>query len=414
MSLTVPFINTIPAIDVTQDNLKTSVNILGGSAITGYRVYLYNNYSDTPIYTSEDISVSNDIESYSIRSYPIDISNVILTSYGMVNNSTYLIRVETFNATESMTSNQQIIICYKRPSIALQIQNTNNEWVDLTDNTTLSFAKGTFNIHYTNNDNNSVAQPNVANITLYGIKFNGQKVLINKVENIYKFTFNQSNYVYDKNVEIGTFEINVDNNGNHLTESNTQYYSYEIELTLSTIENMTIKATYSQINCYYNESLNSSYLKVYNLCKEGKIQIDFSINSINGTAEQTPIFINNDEVDLTDNSVNWQDILLSTNAYTIRIWGRDFNTNSVIFRAESSTMTNNFLEIKYNKINIDNVDYDFISLECGWTNTTPEYTYSYYIESDKILSSTITSATNLFIGIQQQNNMFDISFQILS
>ena len=58
-------------------------------------------------------------------------------------------------------------------------------------------------------------------------------------------------------------------------------------------------------------------------------------------------------------------------------------------------------------------NYTYISLESGRNDINGQPMFPYYIESERILTSTITSSTDLFVGIQAQNGLFDISFQII-
>lgn len=410
MSLTVPFINTIPAINasISQDNI-VNVNILGGDAITRYWYYIYNqNDYNTPIYTSQIFNVTNDVANGSIRSYPMTINPVVCN---MQNNNSYLICCEVSNNSDSIVSNYQNIICYNTPNIQLKYINSLGNLVPLTQNSTLSYQIAELSIYYDNNDLNSPAEPNSCQVILYGIDFSGNKNLITELNNIYNFDYDNNNQIYTKDIELKGFIINVDNNGNYLTINETPYQYYEIKLILSTIENMVIERTYTKINCFYNVLLNSNKVILNNLCQKGSVEIDVKLTSIKGTSNVPLSYIGSEEVNLTNsnNWAKWQEVFILSQPYTIRIWGRNFNIGTIL-ESTNTIYMGKYLKINYNQDN----SYTFISLECGESldNGTPMFPY--YIESQRILTSSINENTNLFIGIQQQNNMFDIDFEIIT
>ena len=76
----------------------------------------------------------------------------------------------------------------------------------------------------------------------------------------------------------------------------------------------------------------------------------------------------------------------------------------------STVYSGYYITLKYNNDGTNT----FISLSCGRTDSNGNAMYPYYIESNYITSSSITEDTNLFIGIQQQDGLFDIDFQILN
>ena len=413
MSLTIPFINTIPAIDANStSDIKINLNILGGDAITGYRYYIYNNNDyTTPIYTSTITSVSNDIANTSLRSYPMILN---LSAIGLHNNNTYLISCVTYNETEQSVSNYQYIVCYATPQVVLQYYNSQGILSNLSQNSIIPASTGEFNIKFSNTDLNSIAEPNNAKIDLYGVDFSGNKVYIKTLDNLYKFDYDISNYIYNKSVDITGFIINIDQNGNYLTINDTPYNYYELKLTLSTIENMVITKTYTKINCYYKILINSSKVNLNNLCQKGMVKLDCLLTSIIGTSNTALTYIDNDSVDLTNsnNWAKWENLFALNQPYTLRVWGRNFNIATILELTNTSYM-GKYLKLAYNTIEIEDVEYTYISLECGDIDNNGNAMFPYYIESQKIKSSLITSNTNLFIGIQQQNNLFDINFQII-
>ena len=86
----------------------------------------------------------------------------------------------------------------------------------------------------------------------------------------------------------------------------------------------------------------------------------------------------------------------------------------------SSTNIDKYIKLNYVHEDVyDNdtqqtTNYTYISLECGQSNSNGVPMFPYYIESQRIATSLINSSTSLFIGVQQQGNLFDIDFEILS
>lgn len=418
MALTKPFINTVPAFDATKST-EIALNILGGDAIGAYGGKLYTN-SGMQLGTLTPIPIANDIAGASIRTYPLKIS----ASLNIVeNNESYIIEPITYAVGDTQYANGVVgqganFTCYKTPSVKLYyygIVDGVAGYYDFKNDITLGTSSPSIKIEFSPNDLNSIAEPNIAKIYVYGIK-NGTKNIIFTSNDIYNFSHDITTDLYSVETELQGFALNIDSAGNLI--SSRLYDSYEIEWVVCTIENFnpTLTGIITGINCYYKTLINSPLLTINNLCSQGIIEINSKLTSREGTSNPPrPQYIDNEEIDLTGNGwwVQWANYFNLEQPYTFRVWGRNFNVGEIATLSALGVQDGKIV-LKYNKEDVfdettnSTLSYTFISLESGSRG------YSYYIESSRILSSSINSATKLFINVQEQNELFDIQFQILN
>ena len=425
MALTMPFINTLPAFDANV-GIETQICVLGGDAITGYQFVLYNQNNPTaPLYTSQVYAVSNDIAGSTIRTFPIQISSFM----GIANNESYKIRPITFNSAQpaGQTGNDTLFNCYTTPTVSLQYLNLVNgqsQFVNFANGITVPSTEIDIQATFNPNDLQSEAQPNYISIDLYGVNFDGTQDLITQNPNIYEFTQDISTDIYTATGTLSGFSINLGQDGTPLPSSESLYASYIVSFSLYTIDNMLISGKYSNINCFYQTLRNSPYFSVYNMCNEGVVQITCNLTSLQGTSNiplPDLVYPNDDSVDLRKETypdfntawVKWQNYFQLGQPYTIRLWGKNFDSstgNNTILNMTSTVYGGYYIKLDYNNDGTNT----YISLSCGRNNNLGETMYPYYIESERIESSSISEDTNLFIGIQQQNGLFDLDFQILN
>lgn len=421
MALTKPFINTISAFDAN-NGTTININVLGGDAITSYAFNLYSNVGSL-IYTSPKFVVNNDIANATIRTFPITLTS----SMGIENNGNYQIQPITYNLgnADGMIGQAANFVCYSTPIVKLyyyDIRDGVADYYEFKNGSVVGATTPNIKIEFSPNDLNSIAEPNIANVVVYGI--NGKnKNLVYESGDIYNFSHDIVADLYSITTDISGFTINVNSSGNLVTDR--LYDSFQVELNLRTIENYQIQPIIvDNITCYYATLRNSPYFVVNNLCAEGKIEINSKLTSYMGTSNPTPpIYINNQEIDLTGDGswVQWAKYFELKQPYTFRLWGRNFNVGQIADLSQS-TCPNKHIIIKYNQEDVYNEtakeyeNYTFISLESGQSKNIDgvDYFYPYYIESDRILTSLITATTKLFINVQEQEEMFDITFQILN
>lgn len=429
MALTMPFINTLPAFDANI-GLQTNIFVLGGDAITAYQFLIYDQSEpDTVLYSSAKYPVTNDIANKTIRSFPIQLT----PSMGIINNHSYKIQPITFNELQpnGQMGNSSLFLCYKTPIILLQyldLVNGQSIFVDFSDNATMPASTVDLQIKFNPDDLQSEAQPNYAIIQLYGVNDDGSIQEISSTENIYNFNHDAATDIYVATGKLSGFSINVDKNGNLLAGSERKFASYKVEYSLYTIDNMAIIGGYENINCFYNILSNNPQFSVKNVCNKGIIEINCSLTSLQGTSNiplDDLVYPDNNSLDLNADTysgfneawVQWQNYFNLQQPYTLRIWGRNFNStseNSTILNMTSSIYNGYYIKLDYITEGSGDSAETYIALSAGMTDSVGQPMYPYYIESDRIATSSITNTTNLFIGIQQQNGLFDINFQILN
>ena len=423
MALIKPFINNIPAFDASIGT-TLNINVLGGDVITDYQFSLfYNDNTDTPFFISQKYKVLNDIENGSIRTFPINIFPNISgtdvsgnsTTLILNNNFQYRIRPTIYSGEKSISGNYTLFSCYTTPSVSLYYKSVGNgaeDYIELKNNITLPISNPNIRIVFNPQDLQSSATPNIGSVTLFGVTDEEIEEEIKNLSNLYNFRHDivTDNYILD--FELSGFSINVDNNGNFLSQEKRLYKSFAIKYTVTTLEEFKVSGEITGINCYYNTLRNSPYIAVSNICNEGIIRITCNLTSINGVSNPDPAIYTESgtEIDLTnpDAWAKWQRYFALEEPFTLRFWARDLQIGQIL-NMSLSVSNHNYIKISYN----EKEDYAFISLECGQPNSTGDAMFPYYIESDKIAIQNITSETKLFIGIQQQGGLFDIDFRIL-
>lgn len=428
MALTMPFINRLPAFDANV-GLQTNIFVLGGDSINGYQFILFDQANpDVPLYTSQIFNVTNDIAGKTIRSFPIQIAPFM----GIVNNRSYKIRPITFSATQTdgQVGNDALFNCYKKPSVSLQyldLVNGVSTYVDFSNGVIVPSSTIDVQITFNPNDLQSEAEPNYISIDLYGINDDGTKHIVSSTQNIYIFEHDISNDLYIAKGELSGFTINVNEDGELLPTTDRQFASYQVEFSLYTIDNMNITGNYSSINCFYNVLRNSPFFSVYNLCNKGVIEINCSLTSLQGTSNiplTDLIYPNNNSVDLNVESypsyneawVQWQNYFTLEQPYTLRIWGRNFDMtgDNTTILSMTSSLYGGYIKLDYIIEGSGSNAETYVTLTCGRNDNTGKPIFPYYIESQRIASETITADTNLFIGIQQQEGLFDLDFKIIT
>ena len=423
MALTKPFINTISAFDA-QNGITININVLGGDAITAYSFNIIKSDGSLLFTPSQKINVNNDIADGTIRTFPITINK----NMGIENNQSYMVEPITYNFDTPNGQKGQAtnFTCYPTPYVDIyyyDIQNGQAGYFPFVDNSVVGTSTPNIKIQFNPNDLNSVAEPNVANVYVYGINGSARN-LIYSSEDIYNFTYDINTNLYEISTDLADFTININEDGSPSTDR--LYNSFEVEWMLRTIENFqpTLQGLITGINCYYPILYNSPYLVINNLCQEGKIEINSSLTSYEGTSNPyPPVYIDNKEADLTQNGswVQWSKYFVLKQPYTFRLWGRNFNVGQIADLSYSSDSSRHII-LKYNQEDIYDettqtmINYTFVSLASGQSKmiNNIEYFYPYYIESERIPTNTITATTKLFINVQEQGELFDISFKILN
>jgi uncharacterized repeat protein (TIGR02543 family) len=292
---------------------------------------------------------------------------------------------------------------------------------------------------FNTNDNNSNAVLNNAQITLYGINNSTQTILFTG-NNLYNSPLQEN---------VTGFTPTVDSGGVALPSR--LYESYTISVSGTTIDNFYFTNTIDGLKCAYDVLINSPYLQLTNLADRGIIEIITSLTDYQGVLNPTPtnwnstttynvgdvvindsiyyictatntnqeppnatywnlLYIDGKEIDLSsdDRYVEWKDYFISQEPYTFRIWGRNFNNGEIISKI-LCTEIGQYINLTYNNDGTNT----YISLECGQNDYLGNPMFPYYIESNKILTSSITSTTLLFIGVQQDDSIFNLDLELI-
>ena len=417
MALVSPFINSIRAFDVA---IGTTINlsVLGGDAITKYRFSLYNNDgSNAPFYTSGWFNVENDIPSKSIRNFPIVLNSVI---DGLTNNESY--KIEPIIANEEypngLVGQQTLFQCYAAPNISLQYKILKEgiaTYSDVLSGVVFNSSMVDFRFSVNLNVSNNQIKPNSITTALYGINHNGNKSIVTKPKVSYNFSNIAGSNISFIDFSLDGFSVNVNSNGDKLSAQSSQYKFFEIEVIFETVDGMQVPLNISNLNCFYSIVDNPSVFDVLNVCEKGIVQLRYSLTSLEATSNpDQPTFIGGQEVDLRedDSWAQWQRYFTLTQPFTLRLWARDLQEGDIMVLSSTSA-SGNYIKIKYNIEETNGVQESFISLECGQADISGNSMFPYYIESQRILTNTIIETTNLFIGIQREDNLFNLDFQVL-
>ena len=290
MALTQPILNSIAAFDATQEHIFSFISI-GGDQVLGSQLTIYDNETGAQVYQGNYTSFKFE--------YP-------LAAGTLTNGKYYNATISTINnASEfSEPSNPVAFYCYTAPVLTI----TNIP------------ASGTIE---------------QSNYTFQGNYVQAEGELLNG----YQYT------LYDSNKEqISQSAILYDGLYQHTFSGMANDTSYYVELSGSTINNTPVSSGLLLFTIRYIQPASFAICDLVNNCENGFIQISSNIVSIDGKSEpDPPKYIDNKEVDLTDNGswVQWDEGFNIQNDFTMRIWGRSFGDNEPIVTMKNELDTNN-------------------------------------------------------------------------
>lgn len=299
MALTQPILNSIAAFDATQEHIFSFISI-GGDQVLGSQLTIYDNETGAQVYQGNYTSFKFE--------YP-------LAAGTLTNGKYYNATISTINnASEfSEPSNPVAFYCYTAPVLTI----TNIP------------ASGTIE---------------QSNYTFQGNYVQAEGELLNG----YQYT------LYDSNKEqISQSAILYDGLYQHTFSGMANDTSYYVELSGSTINNTPVSSGLLSFTIRYIQPASFAICDLVNNCENGFIQISSNIVSIDGKSEpDPPKYIDNKEVDLTDNGswVQWDEGFNIQNDFTMRIWGRSFGDNEPIVTMKNELDTDkvpNRIEMKF-------------------------------------------------------------------
>lgn len=299
MALTQPILNSIAAFDATQEHIFSFISI-GGDQVLGSQLTIYDNETGAQVYQGNYTSFKFE--------YP-------LAAGTLTNGKYYNATISTINnASEfSEPSNPVAFYCYTAPVLTI---------INIPAGGTIEQSNYTFQGNY---------------VQAEGELLNG-----------YQYT------LYDSNKEqISQSAILYDGLYQHTFSGMANDTSYYVELSGSTINNTPVSSGLLLFTIRYIQPASFAICDLVNNCQNGFIQISSNIVSIDGKSEpDPPKYIDNKEVDLTDNGswVQWDEGFNIQNDFTMRIWGRSFGDNEPIVTMKNELDTDkvpNRIEMKF-------------------------------------------------------------------
>ena len=178
--------------------------------------------------------------------------------------------------------------------------------------------------------------------------------------------------------------------------------SYSIEVTGVTTNGTQITTGRIPFTTDYTKPDMFSFLFLTNNCKGGYITIKSNVIGIGGISNpKTPIFIDNQEVDLreTGSYVEWVEGYTVTDNWTMRLWGRDFTPNSEIFRFSNADG------------DIITIEYHVDETQCWFELRAKhnDWLWGYVTESTHITLPTETE--QVFCWLRRIDNLYELRIE---
>ena len=354
MALTTPILYTVSAFDAIQEQVF-NFNVLGGNQVVANTLTIKNNATLATVYSATQNTYKF------IHTLPANT----------LTNGTYYQATLTTKDAQGNVSNASAPIqfyCYSQPMFEISNMPSGNVI------TNSSFA---FTVTY------NQAQGEILNAYVFNL-YSASGVLIST-----------SNTMYNTNTSL---PLNV----SYLFSGFEDNASYSIEVTGVTANGTQITTGRIPFTTDYTKPDMFSSLLLTNNCKGGYITIKSNIIGIGGISNpKTPIFIDNQEVDLreTGSYVEWVEGYTVTDNWTMRLWGRDFTPNSEIFRF--SNTDGDIITIEYH---VDETQCWF-ELKAKHSN----WLWGYVIESAHIALPSETE--QVFCWLRRIDNLYDLRIE---
>ena len=189
-------------------------------------------------------------------------------------------------------------------------------------------------------------------------------------------------------------------------ENNTVYY---IQLIATTIEGTVISTPLQQFTVQYIQPDIFALMVLTNNCDEGYITITSNIVAIEGTSNpDPPVYINNDEVDLTQQGswVQWNEGFNITGNMLSRIWFRNPTNYATLVQFSNTngqTIKLNFMQ-GYENINSSTMQ-SYVEAYIESFDNIPYYIFSNYVD-------TLPETSTYTLYFTRNNNVY--SLQLLT
>lgn len=241
----------------------------------------------------------------------------------------------------------------------------------------------------------------------------------------FQFTYNQNeneainsyvvNLFNSSQVQISTSGIQYATNGTPPYNGSYMFTGFEnstvyyIEVIATTIEGTVISTGKQQFTVQYTRPDLFTLVELTNNCNEGYISIASNIISIEGTSNpDPPTYINNQEVDLTENGswVQWDQGFNITGNMMARAWFRNPNEYSTIIQFSNTNgqiIKLNFM-LGYENVNATDLN-AYIEAYVESVNNLPYYIYSNYV-------TPLADTQDYVVYLTRSNNIY--SLQLLT
>lgn len=185
-------------------------------------------------------------------------------------------------------------------------------------------------------------------------------------------------------------------------DNSTVYY---IQVTATTVEGTIVSTVLQQFTVQYTRPDIFTLMELNNNCDEGYITIGSNIILIEGSSNpDPPIYINNDEVDLTTNGswVQWNNGLNITGDFLARAWFRNPNEYTTLVEfsnTDGQKITMNFM-LGYANINSTALQ-AYIEIYVESFTNKPYYIYSNYV-------TPIADTNQYVVYLTRVNNIYNL------
>lgn len=363
MALTTPILYSQVAFDASKDQVF-KFNVIGGDQITGSTITIKDNATLTQIFTT------------TVTSYAY---NITVPAGSLTNGKYYQASIVTHNATGESSPSSNVIQfwCYAAPTLS---------FVDLPSTHIINGASYTFNVSYNQAQNEA----------LNAYKFD----LFDDMDEL----LSTSGTKYDQSGAVPLMLVYTFSG----FEDKTQY---KIQCTGTTVNGTIVDTGLITISVQFKSIREYSNLYLTNNCADGNIIIESNVTSIDGISNPVnPTYIDDKEIDLTvDGSwAKWSKGYVLPNDYTIKLWGRDFISNT-----EDTKQPNNLLELTSANGSIVSLSY--------WENSTKAWYELRVQNADSIWAYVVKSAqinkpaagAYLFVWIRCDGALYDVKIENL-
>lgn len=355
MALTKPLLYSVPAWDVATGYTFT-FNVTSGDQVTGNTLYIRDNTTNQVVFQQ------------AVTSFRYE--NTVPPNASLTNGKYYNAYITTTNAA-GQTSPQSNVIqfyCYSAP--------------------TMQFTNVI--------DGGTVGDSTFAPIVEYN---QAQGEMLNSyIINLYNFSqvvVATSGVQYVGSTSSLPIQLSYPFSG---LEDNTIYY---VSCSGVTVNNTQVTTGLVQFTASYITPSGYTKLGLINNCDEGYITVSSNVVLIDGIANpDPPTYIDNDAVDLKvkDSWVMWNDGFDIVGDFTIQLWMKEPNINTMLMKLENKN--GQWIELNYLQ-DQDDSSKVFVELEVQG---------GYIIYSASVTAP--TSTQQVVVVVRKSNNIYDIQLEV--